>query len=76
MLEDFSSCIQQNEDSGKLSVGQLYALLSDATLPERIAATINTNERYWDAYWDSISKCAEQMLKKYSTQESEESHEG
>ena len=76
LLEDFSSCIQQNEDSGKLSVGQLYALLSDPALPERIVATINTNEHYWDAYWYSISKCAEQMLKKYSTQESEESHEG
>ena len=76
LLEDFSSHLQQSEDCAALSDSQLFALLSDPSLPERIAATLNANERYWDAYWDSITKCAEEVSEEYNTQESEESHEG
>ena len=68
--------LQQSEDCAALSDSQLFALLSDPSLPEKIAATLNANERYWDAYWDSITKCAEEVSEEYNTQESEESHEG
>ncbi|MDD4509354.1 MAG: hypothetical protein PHY23_00315 [Oscillospiraceae bacterium] len=65
-IEDFISQIENWDELDELTEGQYEKMLHDPTLSEMIDAQLGKNDPYWEAYWESVSEVAFEMIRKYT----------
>ena len=68
---DFISQIENWDEIDRMPQAQYLKMISDPELPEHIRKAIDMNDTYWEAYWQSISEVAFEIVRKFSKEASE-----
>ncbi len=66
--EDFISQIETWEEVAAMSVMQYQKLITNPAIPERIERQLGRNDHYWEAYWESVSEVAHDLVRQALTQ--------
>lgn len=66
--EDFVSQIEDWEEVAAMSAMQYQKLITNPAIPERIEQQLGRNDRYWEAYWESVSEVAHDLVRQALTQ--------
>ena len=66
--EDFISQIEEWEEIAVLSKMQYQKLITNPAIPERIEQQLGRNDHYWEAYWESVSEVAHDLVRQALTQ--------
>ena len=62
--EDFISQVEEWDDVGDFSKDQYQKLINDPSIPDRIEKQLGRNDCYWEAFWESVSEVAHDMVAK------------
>lgn len=60
----FISQVEEWDDVGDLSKDQYQKLINDPSIPDRIEKQLGRNDCYWEAFWESVSEVAHDMVAK------------
>ncbi len=60
--EDFISHVAEWEDASDLSDEQYQCFIRNPNIPSVVEDRLRNNERYWEAFWDSVSSAASILL--------------
>ena len=63
---DFISQTETWDEVASMTSAQYSKMITDPELPERIRKAIDMNDGYWDAYWQSISEAAHNIVREYT----------
>ena len=66
--EDFVSQIEDWEKVAAMSAMQYQKLITNPAIPERIEQQLGRNDHYWEAYWESVSEVAHDLVRQALTQ--------
>lgn len=66
--EDFVSQIEDWEEVAAMSAMQYQKLITNPAIPERIEQQFGRNDHYWEAYWESVSEVAHDLVRQALTQ--------
>lgn len=66
--EDFVSQIEDWEEVAAMSAMQYQKLITNPAIPERIEQQLGRNDHYWEAYWESVSEVAHDLVRQALTQ--------
>lgn len=66
--EDFVSQIEDWEEVAAMSAMQYQKLITNPDIPERIEQQLGRNDHYWEAYWESVSEVAHDLVRQALTQ--------
>lgn len=66
--EDFVSQIEDWEEVAAMSAMQYQKLITNPAIPERIEQQLRRNDHYWEAYWESVSEVAHDLVRQALTQ--------
>ena len=66
--EDFVSQIEDWEEVAAMSAMQYQKLITNPAIPERIEQHLGRNDHYWEAYWESVSEVAHDLVRQALTQ--------
>ena len=66
--EDFVSQIEDWEEAAAMSAMQYQKLITNPAIPERIEQQLGRNDHYWEAYWESVSEVAHDLVRQALTQ--------
>ena len=66
--EDFVSQIEDWEEVAAMSAMQYQKLITNPAMPERIEQQLGRNDHYWEAYWESVSEVAHDLVRQALTQ--------
>ena len=72
---DFIEQIEPWEELGKLKPEHYEKMKADPNLPDRIHNALGKNDAYWEAYWDSISEVAHNIVLEYLKKQAQEGAE-
>ena len=64
-LEDFASQIEPWEEIQELTDEQYEKLIHDSRFPELLQKALGKNDYYWEAYWETVSEVAHELVKAY-----------
>ena len=64
-LEDFISQISDWDELDRLSDEQYQRLIQDHRFPTRLEKALGKNDSYWEAYWESVSVVAHELVNEY-----------
>ena len=66
--EDFVSQIEDWEEVAAMSAMQYQKLITNPAIPELIEQQLGRNDHYWEAYWESVSEVAHDLVRQALTQ--------
>lgn len=64
-LEDLVSQISDWDELEQLTDEQYERLICDSSFPDRFNSAIGKNDCYWEAYWQTLSEVARELVKEY-----------
>ncbi len=66
--EDFKDQIEGWDEVEALTDEQYQNMISDPMIPSLIKAKLEANDFYWEAYWESVSEVAHEIVRRYSAE--------
>ena len=72
--EDFATQIEGWDEVGRLTEAQHRALIHHPDVAERIESGLGKNDSYWEAYWETISEVAHDLIAKAVRAQDEENN--
>ena len=61
--EDFIAQIEEWEEVATMRAVQYQKLITNPAIPERIEQQLGHNDHYWEAYWESVSEVAHDLIR-------------